>query len=118
MQLSDVLPKFDSNFSKEYFLSDRVEAVCSLLVLVQREIESLKQLRSVEEKHMENEKFCLNDEVERFEADLIRLALVKTNGHQRQAARMLGIKATTLHAKIKKYGIDLRPDDSQKSLIA
>lgn len=45
----------------------------------------------------------LRDEVRRFEAELIRRALAHTGGHQRRAARLLGIKTTTLHAKIKRY---------------
>lgn len=45
------------------------------------------------------------DEVRRFEADLITWALKRTGGHQRRAARLLGIKVTTLNAKIKRYGI-------------
>lgn len=47
----------------------------------------------------------LSEEVREFEADLIRCALVKTGGHQVQAARMLNIKPTTLHEKMKRYGI-------------
>lgn len=46
-------------------------------------------------------------EVRRFEAELIRSALIKTGGRQRRAARLLGMKATTLNTKIKRYGITL-----------
>ena len=45
-------------------------------------------------------------EVQRFESDLIRCALIRTGGRQRRAARLLGIKAATLNAKIKRYRID------------
>jgi DNA-binding protein Fis len=45
-------------------------------------------------------------EVERFETGLIRLALDQTRGHQAQAAKLLGIKPTTLNSKIKLYGIE------------
>jgi DNA-binding NtrC family response regulator len=47
----------------------------------------------------------LSEEVHEFEADLIRCALVKTDGHQAQAARLLNIKPTTLHEKMKRYAI-------------
>jgi len=47
----------------------------------------------------------LSYEVIEFEASLIRCALVKTNGHQAQAARLLNIKPTTLCEKMKRYGI-------------
>ena len=45
-------------------------------------------------------------EVQLFESDLIRCALIRTGGRQRRAARLLGIKAATLNAKIKRYRID------------
>ena len=47
----------------------------------------------------------LKDEVCRFEAELIRSALVRTGGRQRPAARLLGTKLTTLNTKIRRYGI-------------
>lgn len=45
------------------------------------------------------------DEVRRFEVDLIRQALVLTDGHQIRAARLLGLGMTTLNSMIKRYGI-------------
>jgi DNA-binding NtrC family response regulator len=45
-------------------------------------------------------------EIERFEISLIKLALDQTGGHQARAARLLQIKPTTLHSKIKLYGIE------------
>lgn len=47
----------------------------------------------------------LNDELRRFEVRLIQRALEETGGHQAQAARLLGINVTTLHSKLKRYGI-------------
>jgi len=47
----------------------------------------------------------IRDEVMRYEIDLIRAALMVTRNHQRRAAQLLGIKATTLNSKIKKYKI-------------
>jgi len=44
-------------------------------------------------------------EVERFETHLIKMALVETGGNQARAARLLGIKATTLNSKIKLFNI-------------
>jgi transcriptional regulator with GAF, ATPase, and Fis domain len=37
---------------------------------------------------------------------LIRQALEETDGRQVLAAKMLGLKMTTLNEKIKRYGID------------
>src|SRR5215510_4298595 len=49
----------------------------------------------------------LHDEVRRFEIELINSALYRTHGHQLQAARLLGVKTTTLNSKIKRYNIML-----------
>jgi transcriptional regulator with GAF, ATPase, and Fis domain len=48
----------------------------------------------------------LHEEVRQFEMRLIRQALEETNGNQTSAANLLGLKLTTLHEKIKRYGID------------
>jgi hypothetical protein len=32
--------------------------------------------------------------------------LIQTGGHQTRAARLLGVKVSTLHEKIKRYGIE------------
>ena len=47
----------------------------------------------------------LQREVHRFEAELIRMALIETGGRQRRAAKLLGMKATTLSTKIKRHHI-------------
>jgi DNA-binding NtrC family response regulator len=48
----------------------------------------------------------LQNEVHRFEEEIIRSALRKTGGRQRRAARLLGVKVTTLNTKIKRYNIN------------
>jgi transcriptional regulator with GAF, ATPase, and Fis domain len=48
------------------------------------------------------------NEVRRFETSLILGALKRTKGNQRHAATLLGLKPTTLNAKIKTYRIDWR----------
>lgn len=52
---------------------------------------------------------CINlrDEVRRFEIDLIQRALTRTHGRQVEAARLLTVNATTLNAKIKRYGLQI-----------
>ena len=47
-------------------------------------------------------------EVRRFETELICCALEHTGGHQVRAARLLGLKTTTLNNKIKHYKIAVR----------
>ena len=49
----------------------------------------------------------LQIEVRRFEAELIRNALVRTGGRQRRAAKLLGMKVTTLNTKIRRYKIEI-----------
>lgn len=52
------------------------------------------------------------EEVRRFEIEMIRRALEHTSGHQVRAARLLGLKVTTLNSMIKRYEIaPLSPDD-------
>ena len=46
------------------------------------------------------------NEVQRFETALIKLALEQAEGNQAQAARLLGLRATTLNSKIKIYSIE------------
>jgi len=44
-------------------------------------------------------------EVRRFEKELIIQALMRSDGHQLRAARLLNLNPSTLKAKIKKYNI-------------
>lgn len=60
----------------------------------------------------------LPKEVRRLEIRLIKRALEETNGSQVNAARLLGLKVTTLNAKIKRYGLDpndISPEEGQQS---
>ena len=61
--------------------------------------------------------FKLTEEVRHFEADMIRIALVQTNGGQRRAARLLGMKITTLHRKIKQYKINIAEVKDEAELL-
>jgi DNA-binding NtrC family response regulator len=51
------------------------------------------------------QKFGLQEEVQRYEIELIKDALQRTRGNQRRAAKLLGVKVTTLNCKIKRFGI-------------
>jgi len=48
----------------------------------------------------------LRDEVQRFEANLIKSALAYTGGRQRRAARLLGINVSTINERIKRYKLN------------
>ncbi len=83
------------------------ETVLQLL----EEVESLAVSRPVDIKRGAR----YSDEVRQFEVNLIRTALGRTSGSQIRAARLLGLKPTTLNAKIKRYNIT--PDLSAAGLI-
>ena len=88
-------------------LESRIETLRTLTSLLVRELASLERVMpSPDAGILTGENFSLQDEVHRYEIDLIKSALFKTGGRQRQAARLLGMKVTTLNAKIKKHDID------------
>ena len=80
---------------------NRIEALKKLTRQLLKEVQSLEESRTPYAKSS----IRLSEEVQRFEVDLIRCALTRTSGNQRRAARLLGIKATTLNSKIKRYNI-------------
>lgn len=47
----------------------------------------------------------LKDLMDRIEKDIIVRSLRMAGGNQKQAAGILGVKYTTLHEKLKKFGI-------------
>jgi transcriptional regulator with GAF, ATPase, and Fis domain len=61
-------------------------------------------------------KFGLQEEVQRYEIELIKNALQRTRGNQRRAAKLLGVKVTTLNCKIKRFGIAVH-DDADFSVV-
>jgi DNA-binding NtrC family response regulator len=75
----------------------------SLATTLLAEIDSLGESDKILSEH---NSFDLNERVREFEIKLIRTALLKTHGNQRRAAFLLGVKVTTLHNKIKTYGIN------------
>ena len=82
--------------------ASRLEALKVLALALMNEIEALGQSSS----HGPTRTINLSEEVRRFETDLIRGALMQTGGRQRRAARLLGMKVPTLHAKMKRYQIN------------
>ena len=92
------LPKFHLNGPT--VADARIAALKVLVLTLLTEIESLETRVNTSDSPLN-----LQEEVHRFEAALIRVALKKTGGRQRRAARLLGTKVTTLNTKIKRYGI-------------
>jgi DNA-binding protein Fis len=99
-------------------LQNRIEALRALATLMLREVDSMEKNASPEGSGLNGIEFCLQSEVQRYEADLIRSALVKAHGRQRQAARLLGVKVTTLNAKIKRYDINWRVVGIESEFVA
>jgi DNA-binding NtrC family response regulator len=68
--------------------------------------QGLEELGEVETPRIDLE-IDFYDAVSRFEIQLIKQALRLTKGHQRKAARILKLNATTLGSKIKYYQIQM-----------
>ena len=81
----------------------KIASVKQLAIRLLREVQSL---REVEVRSL-GAGVDFYAEVSRFEIDLIKCALLQTAGHQRQAARLLNLKVTTLNSKIKHYNISV-----------
>lgn len=56
----------------------------------------------------ENRELNFHDEVKEFERGLIERALAMSDGNQLRAARLLGMKKSTLNGKIKIYNIAIK----------
>ncbi len=82
-------------------LSNRLDTLREVALTLLREVESLR----VSQRPVTNRNVRLYDEVQRFEIELIRSALVRTDGNQSRAAQLLGVKLTTLNTKVKRYKI-------------
>ena len=82
--------------------NNKIEALKTLVQAILNEIEALNEVSTLDSVGEVN----LSDEVHRYEADLIRCALIRTGGRQRRAARLLNMKVATLNAKIKRYNLD------------
>ena len=93
---SDSAAQSPSETSVDARLNTLRETVLQLL----DEVESLAISKPVDIKRGAR----FSDEVRQFEMSLIRTALGRA-GNQTRAAKLLGLKPTTLNAKIKRYGI-------------
>lgn len=82
---------------------ERLNALRDLVLMLLSEVESLRCAQAVQA----NCGTGLQRQVQGFEYDLIRQALHRTGGNQARAARLLGVKPTTLNAKIRRYQIPL-----------
>ncbi len=93
----------------EVHMKLHIEALRELAQALIKEVEVL----DTEQPVVSSNDLSFYDEVRRFEINLICQALTRTGGQQKRAARLLGVKATTLNSKIKRYRIDW---DTQRNL--
>lgn len=93
--------------------SDRIKVLKDLSLALLQEAQALEQderlavIKALKEGQNLKIGHGINffDEVRQFEINLIRLALQQAGGVQSRAARLLGLRATTLNNKIKLYNI-------------
>jgi transcriptional regulator with GAF, ATPase, and Fis domain len=99
-----------ANFLRDEAFESRLSSLRDVATELLNAVDSLRTTSPQNGNH----KLRLYDEVRKFEADLIRAALVRTAGNQSRAARLLGVKHTTLNAKIKRFGITLSDHGSEE----
>lgn len=98
----------NSSSSEQILKRSQLQTLKSLSQLLVQEINFLEQRQASLEKKIKSEKpICLLTELQRFESNMIRCALIRTMGSQTNAAKLLGLKINTLNYKIKRYKIDL-----------
>jgi DNA-binding NtrC family response regulator len=73
------------------------------LALISEGVAQARELASGAEPPDAPEEMSFYEEVRRFEIGLITRALRRAQGKQKAAARLLGLNATTLNAKMKQY---------------
>ena len=81
--------------------------IAAALKAIAEVVEQQTERRALESQHPGDirDGIDFNEAVRRFEVDLIERALREVGGNQVQAARLLGLKHTTLHDKIRRYRI-------------
>ena len=97
----EVKPETAQTAQKEPTVDVRLNTLRETVLQLLDEVESLAISKPVDVKNGAR----FSDEVRQFEVSLIRTALGRTSGSQTRAAKLLGLKPTTLNAKIKRYGI-------------
>jgi DNA-binding NtrC family response regulator len=78
----------------------------NLNTLREAAITLLREVETLASQQEPQPRLGLQEEVQRYESELIREALQRTRGNQRRAAKLLGVKVTTLNCKIKRLGIE------------
>jgi DNA-binding NtrC family response regulator len=98
---------------RESTIDNRLNALREVALTLLDAVDALRGARPSSDHRLK-----LQDEVRQFESELIRTALERTGGNQARAARLLGVKHTTLNAKIKRYGIAGDPSTAEADQVA
>jgi len=96
---------------------NRIEALRSLAMLLLREVEALSDASISYLPQKNGGRLNLSKEMERYEIEMIRAAIIRANGKQTDAAAILGTKVTTLHEKIKRFGLGRYIDMSKLETV-
>src|SRR5262245_12328647 len=87
----------------------RINRLAKLTALISEEVRALGNRAVIESLLTRPIELSTNmdfyEEVVKFETRLIKLMLDRAGGNQARAARLMGLNASTLHGKIKRYGI-------------
>ena len=83
-------------------MNPNIALIKALVMTLGLEVESLN-----DESDAMDRPINLPEKVRKYEAAIIRAALLKTGGNQRQAAALLNLKTSTLNSKIKQFEINL-----------
>src|SRR6185369_11445215 len=106
-------PEIAETTSSKTSVDARLNTLRETVLQLLEEVESLAISKPVDIKNGAR----FSDEVKQFEVSLIRTALGRTSGSQTRAAKLLGLKPTTLNAKIKRYGITAEVTSGRCSLL-
>ncbi len=90
-------------------LPKKLEALKKRALALVSDVDSIIQVKSLPDGSIN-----FYDEVKHFEVVLIRWALNREKGNQAKAARLLGLKPTTLNRMIHRHGIIAGEDASKK----
>ena len=99
-----------ASMSGETVVNDRIEAIKELSLTLSTAMDAIRTLDflGIDQPVDVESGIDFYDEVSRFEIFLILRALKHTDGCQSRAARLLGLRPTTLNSKIKTYNINWR----------
>ena len=86
---------------------------------IKKNLENAREnlIKSYMIKNFANQIGPLNEFIDKLENDIIKYALLISEGNQKKAAFLLGINASTLCEKMKKYNIKLSKSGREKDLL-